>query len=239
MAWNQEFFSVAIAPHLLFGQESGQPAHLNLVSARRAGDGVAAMLMIRQILARPSTWLAFLAGVGAGLLLRLPIWPYDLPESSAQLIGSCLGAAIAIIGAWWVADRQTQRRVADLHELASNIVERVLAAGVLAVVKIRAAPYGSVIESPLTKEGIDLWLASRMAKDGIEELRDFFVAMGVRGSRLHGHLLRYIGYIGEAADIMRTSDRIDLAAPDSMNVQHLEMLLQMLKSFRDDIPALR
>lgn len=64
-----------------------------------------------------------LLGIGIGILFCLPLLPYTLPDSSAQLIGSFLGAGIAVTGAIWVATSKERRFRADLRLAAIVIYE--------------------------------------------------------------------------------------------------------------------
>lgn len=59
------------------------------------------------------------------MVLCLPLIPYKLPESSAQLLGSALGAFIAVTGAAWLArgsDRKRARTLATRTALAIEVV---------------------------------------------------------------------------------------------------------------------
>jgi hypothetical protein len=63
----------------------------------------------------PWVCAAFLLGIGLGLLIALPILPFKLPDSSAQLISAFLGAAIAVTGAMWVTSHKERKFRSELR----------------------------------------------------------------------------------------------------------------------------
>jgi hypothetical protein len=65
----------------------------------------------------------FMLGIGIGILICLPLLPYTLPDSSAQLIGSFLGAGIAVTGAIWITTNKERQFRADLRLAAIVIYE--------------------------------------------------------------------------------------------------------------------
>jgi hypothetical protein len=56
--------------------------------------------------AHPWVIVAFCGGALAGVLICLPVIPWELPDSSANVIGAALGALIAVWGAAWVSLRK-------------------------------------------------------------------------------------------------------------------------------------
>lgn len=74
-----------------------------------------------RIYEHPWAATALLLGIGIGIVVSQPIFPYTLPDSSAQLIGSFLGAAIAVTGAIWAASIKDRKFRADLR-LATVVV---------------------------------------------------------------------------------------------------------------------
>lgn len=71
----------------------------------------------------PWATTGFFLGIGFGILLCQPLLPSPLPDSSAQLIGSFLGAAIAVTGAIWVTTIKDRRFRTDLRLAAIVIYE--------------------------------------------------------------------------------------------------------------------
>lgn len=77
---------------------------------------------------RSHPWIAtsFCAGVIAGLLLCLPLLPYEMPDSSASVIGAALGAVFAVWGAAWVADLKESKHRSYLVRAIESTVEPAL-----------------------------------------------------------------------------------------------------------------
>ena len=71
----------------------------------------------------PWALTGFFLGIGVGIILCLPLLPFTLPDSAAQLIGSFLGAAIAVTGAIWVTTSKERKFRADLRLAAIVIHE--------------------------------------------------------------------------------------------------------------------
>jgi len=65
----------------------------------------------------------FFLGIGVGILICLPLVPYVIPDSSAVLIGSFLGAGVAVTGALWVTTIKERRFRSDLRLAAMVIYE--------------------------------------------------------------------------------------------------------------------
>lgn len=65
---------------------------------------------------------ALVIGVGIGLLLRLPLIPFELTETAATIIGSAVGALIAVAGALALANMQEARRLAALERWTGTVV---------------------------------------------------------------------------------------------------------------------
>lgn len=73
-----------------------------------------------QVIRRPIDWcrdnpmvlLALCVGFLAGLLFLMPLIPYRLPDSTANIVGAAVGAAIAVLGAVLASDYRdrAQRR---------------------------------------------------------------------------------------------------------------------------------
>lgn len=87
-------------------------------------------LLMRHRLARSPDWLrahpwtgtSFCMGALAGLFLRLPLIPYELPDSAATFFATALGAAITVLGASWIAESKEHREKRD----ARNLIQREL-----------------------------------------------------------------------------------------------------------------
>ena len=71
----------------------------------------------------PWALTGFFLGVGVGVIFCLPLLPFTIPDSAAQLIGSFLGAAIAVSGAIWVTTIKERKFRSDLRLAAIVIHE--------------------------------------------------------------------------------------------------------------------
>jgi hypothetical protein len=77
---------------------------------------------------RDYPWVAtaFFAGAILGLLICLPLLPYELPESSANVIGAALGAVFAVWGAAWVADLKERKHQQYLVRAIESTIQPTL-----------------------------------------------------------------------------------------------------------------
>src|SRR5690606_11211976 len=78
--------------------------------------------------AHPWVGTSFLIGVGSGILFCLPLFPIELPDAIAQIIGAGLGAGIAVGGAAWVAGTGARRHrdalAQVLRSAAANALDK-------------------------------------------------------------------------------------------------------------------
>lgn len=65
---------------------------------------------------------AFFIGAFLGVVICLPLIPFELPEGHASLIGAAFGAFVAVWGAAWVTDGQSRRNQAIAREEIETVV---------------------------------------------------------------------------------------------------------------------
>ena len=65
---------------------------------------------------------AFGGGVFAGVLFCLPLVPYTLPDSAANILGAALGAVFAVWGAAWIARSGERRKAADFRTAVATML---------------------------------------------------------------------------------------------------------------------
>lgn len=123
----------------------------------------------------PWVGTAFLAGIGLGLLIALPILPFKLPASSAQLIGAFLGAAIAVTGAMWISSHKEKKFRFELRLATKSVYETYKVTLFEGLEKLHAREGQT---KPLGRDDIELLESakrmSEVTKQSIEDLRPAF-----------------------------------------------------------------
>lgn len=75
----------------------------------------------------PWVMTAFAIGALFGVLLCLPLLPYELPESAANVIGAALGAIFAVWGAAWITDAKERKQQRSVVRGVAATVQPVVA----------------------------------------------------------------------------------------------------------------
>jgi hypothetical protein len=141
----------------------------------------------------------FFLGVGVGILTCLPLVPYVLPDSSAVLIGSFLGAGVAVTGAIWVTTIKERRFRADLR-LAAIVIYKPFIFSIEECMSAIVALAGQTEPLDITAKnalvrGKNL---STVTRASFENLRPAFTTTP-NDIIVHSHLLgaidRFIGFI--------------------------------------------
>lgn len=90
----------------------------------------------------PWVVVSFLSGTFVGALIALPLVPYSLPDSTANLIGAALGAGIAVWGAAWVSAAHARKAQTTALEVIKRISQTYLKAigGFVRAVESDATP---------------------------------------------------------------------------------------------------
>lgn len=70
---------------------------------------------------------AFLIGVAVGVVFGLPLLPYKLPDTAAQILGAGLGAGIAVGGVSWVTNAKERQAARALVQATDALINNVLA----------------------------------------------------------------------------------------------------------------
>jgi len=150
---------------------------------------------------REHAWVGavFCLGILFGLLICMPLVPWQLPESTANILGAALGSVVAVWGAAWMADRKDRRRGQLAHKAVSSLATPLLAdadlflrqLGVYSDNKNKSVEYGHFISRSLL-EAIDRF------DEGMQALSELFVGLGG-----HGVIAR--AALQQAASTMRTA----------------------------------
>lgn len=168
----------------------------------------------------PWALTGFFLGVGVGIIFCLPLVPFTLPDSAAQVIGSFLGAAIAVTGAMWVTTIKERRFRADLRLAAIVIHEPFLNS--LAERMAGIVPLNGQI-TPLDQAATESLAfgrnLARVTRSSFEDLRPAF-ASTPNDIIVHRHLLgamdRFIAFFD--AELERDNSRRARQAEEGQSI---------------------
>jgi hypothetical protein len=157
--------------------------------------------------------VGLLLGVVVGVLFRVPLFPYVLPDSIVNAISAGVGAAFAVLGAAWLAHSKERKQSRELR-LVLNSVGRPLNNALLEVIKMCGSKEGPGHKADLLRRKLRK-LKTEYEAHGprLEELKPIFQVLGpvamfsfLRLSQVRHRVSRLIEEM-ESAD--RTANGID------------------------------
>lgn len=135
--------------------------------------------------------LLFALGLAAGVLLRLPLLPYVLPDGVSTLLGAIVGAALAVLGAAWISERKEYEARRSLRASVEEILKK-LTDSTRRYEEIVSLKGGS--ERSMEDEKEVAFEAERVkgraqeALDLIEDLKPIFIACGSTATLAYQHI---------------------------------------------------
>lgn len=153
--------------------------------------------LTRWFRAHPWILTAFFCGAVLGLVLRMPVIPYQLPESTANILGAALGALAAVWGAAWIADHK-ERDQRDKAVRAIAITVHPVIAEALAFENALVTASQQSMTAPRTKRfdklhhAMDVWKALQLSIEDMNErldsMKPLFLQLGGDGVLAQGRL---------------------------------------------------
>jgi hypothetical protein len=152
-------------------------------------------------------------GVTGGVMLRLPLFPYVLPDAVINAISAAAGAAVAVIGAAWIAENRERKQKNELR-LVLKSIGRPLNQALLEVIKMTGSKENHAHKRDLVRRKLrKLKTEDEAYGPRLEELRPLFQLVGpvsmftfIRLNQVRGRVSKLITAM-ESADL--TPDGID------------------------------
>lgn len=150
--------------------------------------------------------LALFVGIGGGLFLSLPLFPYPLGDGYSSLLGGFLGAAVTVIGAAWLPKIEEERKALA----ASKFLRTELGPFVTEV--------GQIIDGLLADDIVAFYacaqrfyeLGPRIEREraNVTEMRSLFDALTPQGAMAYAELLRSFGELDGLTAVCGEPNRI-------------------------------
>jgi hypothetical protein len=155
----------------------------------------------------------FAAGMLAGVVFRFPLVPWELPESTANILGAALGAIFAVWGAAWVSDlKERQGHMHAANAIVSTVVPVLRQAEAIdtqldALTHIDPTGEGrkhyvAALRHALASANLTIQAADEMAAR-LKFMEPLFLQLGGAGAIAHGALISTGPSLGEAFQALR------------------------------------
>jgi hypothetical protein len=192
---------------------------------------------------RDHPWIgtAFVAGVLAGMVMCLPLVPYKLPDSIANLLGAALGAALAVWGAAWISEHKERQKLTAAKEVLRQVldpVSKLTDTLIYDLEAVREAPspeaYGRI-----RKASTVLSRATQVFEERMEDLQPALVQLGGPGLLCGMNLRRYARSLHGIADLCSSLHQSAGSTLEGKARDYRNRLLGIEQSMRDEVSALR
>lgn len=139
----------------------------------------------------PWVWTSFLLGCLAGLILCLPLVPYQMSDATASLLGAAIGAGAAVSAAYWVATEPERRRSRALGIRSMVSTVEGLQSFIRCIDLGKQTRSGDIVaRAKLVQEASEMSERFAEARVKIEALGDHFFEVGVDAMAAQAQFLR-------------------------------------------------